>query len=1115
MSFKTYGLVVMLAVCALICASTADCFADSGPTSQLTYTCGTRITANSPVIGGTRYGRLIRLQQNGSYNGNLIATFEAWPDNYGIYRSTDDGLTWTQISTNLLSSISGWKMRIEPDLFELPQAVGNLSAGTILLAGNAATTNSSDTNSHRIEIWFSVNQGSTWQFRGLVDQSTNQGLWEPNLALSSSGQLVCYYSDERFQSSNYDQLLGERVSPDGGLTWGPEIYVCAVADGVKRPGMAVTKKLPNGQYVVTYEGVNFGGDSQVYMKFSSDGTNWGSASSLGTALQTAGGAYVGGTPYIMWSPAGGSNGTLIVSGKYDINTPNTDREFLINTNLGQGNWTMIPAAVQWQGGGNQLSGWSQGMIPTADGQGVIQMSSSQITVNGNTNDNEMLVGREQLILSGQTCNFANQNSGLALEVPGNSATHGVGLQQNFVTGGPAQQWTFNDLGNNVWTLTNPGNQMAWDDAGWNTNAGATLDQYDYNGQAVQQFKLRPLGNGGWNFINVNSSLFVTVTNASTNPGAALVLWTNTATAEQNWFVSQPSVIPDACYRLNGDVLDSSGNGNDGTPSATATNYVAGRNGNLTLQFNGVDSYVQVPRSIGSGSCFSIAFWMKTTSTGGSGSSWTGGAGLVDGAVIGVTNDFGVSLLNSKIAFGVGNPDTTLQSTVTVNDGQWHYVVATRNDFTGMMTIYLDGLLNTNRIGPIGARMTPPFLRLGGLQTGGGIYNGALADVRLYNGWLDTNAIAQLFSAPVPLLRLKFEESSGTTAADATGNGWNGTLVNGPTWVAGESGNAVSMNGTNQYVSLPAGVVSSLNDFTISAWVKLNALSTWARLFDFGTGTGDFMFLTPTASPSGVRFGITTSGSGNEQSINYTNNLSLGVWHNIAVTFAAGIGILYVDGLPVATNSAINLTPSLLGNTTQNWIGRSQFSNNPYLNGLVDDFRIYNGALSPGEIASLVTPLAAPTGLNATGGDAQVSLSWTASLNADGYNLKSSLTNGGPYSLVASNVPTIVFTNTGLLNGTNYFYVVSATNSVGESSNSIQISVRPTSASQPALSFSMNNGQMQLAWPGDHTGWMLQVQTNSLTGTNWVTLPGTGSSSQFQVPINPAVQDVFYRLLSPY
>ena len=345
--------------------------------------------------------------------------------------------------------------------------------------------------------------------------------------------------------------------------------------------------------------------------------------------------------------------------------------------------------------------------------------------------------------------------------------------------------------------------MAWDDAGWDTNAGARLDQFAYNGLPVQQFKLRPVGNGGWNFININSSLFVTVTNASKNPGAALVLWTNTTTPEQNWIVSQPSVISDAYYRLNGDVLDNSGHGNDGAPSASATNYVAGRNDNLALQFNGTDSYVQIPRSIGAGSCFSIAFWMKTTSMGGAGAPyWYDGNGLVDGMVSSGANDFGVSLLGGKIAFGVGNPDTTLQSTATVNDGQWHHVTVTRNGLTGMMTIYLDGIFNTNRIGPIGARMAPPYLRLGGLQTGYGFYNGALADVRLYNSWLDTNAIAQLFSAPTPLLQLEFDESSGSTAFDATGNGWDGTLVNDPTWVAGESGNAVSLNGTNQYVSLP-------------------------------------------------------------------------------------------------------------------------------------------------------------------------------------------------------------------------------------------------------------------------------------------------------------------------
>ena len=121
-------------------------------------------------------------------------------------------------------------------------------------------------------------------------------------------------------------------------------------------------------------GILYGGFSQAYIKFSNDGTNWGSASDLGTPVQTASGAYVGACPYIMWSPAGGStNGTLVLSGQFLINSPNTDREFLINTNLGVGNWTMIPAAVQWQGGGNSLPGWSQGMIPTADGLGVIQL----------------------------------------------------------------------------------------------------------------------------------------------------------------------------------------------------------------------------------------------------------------------------------------------------------------------------------------------------------------------------------------------------------------------------------------------------------------------------------------------------------------------------------------------------------------------------------------------------------------------------------------------------------------------------------------------------------------------------------------------------------------------
>ncbi len=1084
----------------------------------LPYTCGTRITASSPVNGGTRYGRIIRLQYNGSANGTLIATYESWPNDFRFYRSTDDGLTWTQIGAPVLSSTTGWVMKVEPDLYELPAAMGNLPAGTILLAGNSETT--AGGNNHRMEVWYSLNQGVTWQFRGVADTSTNLGMWEPRLGSSSSGQLVCYYSDERFASSGYNQLLGERVSPDGGLTWGPEIYVCAVADGAKRPGMAVTARLPNGQYVMSYEGVGFGGYSQVHLKFSSDGTNWGSVSDLGTPVQTSGGAYVGACPYILWSPAGGSNGTLVVSGQFLINSPNTDREFFINTNLGQGNWTMIPAAVQWQGGGNNLAGWSQGMIPTAGGQGIIQMASSQITVSGNTNNNEMLVGREQLILPGLTYHLANQKSGLALEIPGNSPTHGVGLQQGVVAGGPAQQWTFNDQGNNVWTVTNSGNSLAWDDSGWSTTPGTKLEQWDYNGLPVQQFKLQPVGNGAWRFINVNAGLTVTVTNASISPGAAIMLSINTATAEQNWFPSQPVVIPTAYYALDGNALDDSGHGNDGTPGASATNYVAGRSSGRALQFNGVDSYVQISRSIGAGAGFAMTCWMNTTSPGNSGGVWFVGAGLVDGDVNGLANDFGVSLLNGKVAFGVGNPDTTLQSTVTVNDGQWHHVAVTRNGLDGAMAIYLDGVLNTNMLGPVGARMASLFLRLGSIATGfaGKYYSGALADVRLYNGWLDTNAITQLITAPALLAQLKFDESSGSTAADTTGHGWNGTLMNNPAWVPGHNGNAVNLNGTSQYVSLPTNVVCTLNDFSITAWVYLNASAMWNRVFDFGTGTTAYMTLIPQSSAGTLRYTITTTGNGNEQQINAPSALPVGGWHHVAVTQNAGVGILYLDGAAMATNSAMTLTPSLIGSTTQNWIGRSEWSADPYLNGRVDDFRIYNSALNPGEIASLVTPLTAPTGFTGTRGDGQAILNWNASLNANGYNLKRSLTDGGPYFIVATNLPALTFTDNGLLNGTNYYYVVTATNFVGESGDSIQVGVRPASAAPAPLSCALSAGQLQLTWPLDHGGWILQMQTNAPgggLGTNWITLPGSDLNNQYSAPVNPASGSVFYRLVSPY
>jgi chitin-binding protein len=86
---------------------------------------------------------------------------------------------------------------------------------------------------------------------------------------------------------------------------------------------------------------------------------------------------------------------------------------------------------------------------------------------------------------------------------------------------------------------------------------------------------------------------------------------------------------------------------------------------------------------------------------------------------------------------------------------------------------------------------------------------------------------------------------------------------------------------------------------------------------------------------------------------------------------------------------------------------------------------------------------APTGLAAAAGNAQVALTWAATSGATGYNVKRSTTNGGPYSNVATNVSGTSFTNTGLTNGTTYYYVVTAVNASGESPLSTQVSGTPT------------------------------------------------------------------------
>jgi Concanavalin A-like lectin/glucanases superfamily/F5/8 type C domain/NPCBM-associated, NEW3 domain of alpha-galactosidase/Trehalase len=171
-----------------------------------------------------------------------------------------------------------------------------------------------------------------------------------------------------------------------------------------------------------------------------------------------------------------------------------------------------------------------------------------------------------------------------------------------------------------------------------------------------------------------------------------------------------------------------------------------------------------------------------------------------------------------------------------------------------------------------------------------------------------------------------------------------------TRVGGRLGNAVQLCGQGQYVNLPDGIVSSLHDFTVSTWVKPAANPQWSRVFDFGSGTNSYMFLS-LSNGSGLRFAITTDGGNNEQRLDTPSALPLNTWSHVAVTLAGTTATIWVNGMAVVTRNDVTLAPVDLGHTTQDYIGKSQY-NDPYADATFDDFQIYDHALTPSQIADL-------------------------------------------------------------------------------------------------------------------------------------------------------------------
>ena len=193
----------------------------------------------------------------------------------------------------------------------------------------------------------------------------------------------------------------------------------------------------------------------------------------------------------------------------------------------------------------------------------------------------------------------------------------------------------------------------------------------------------------------------------------------------------------------------------------------------------------------------------------------------------------------------------------------------------------------------------------------------------------------------------FEENTD----DQSVNRNNGGVPSAATYVESNTeGYALSLNGSSDFMQLPA-TIANHRQMTVAAWFNRKGGSNWQRIFDFGNGEDEYMFLSPCAGTSSrLRFAI--KNGGDEQYLDGEGDpIRNNTWVHVAVTLDEDGVKLYQNGELVGTSTSITIRPDEF-RPVMNYIGRSQFIADPMFNGSIDDFRIYNYALNDGQVKDL-------------------------------------------------------------------------------------------------------------------------------------------------------------------
>lgn len=377
----------------------------------------------------------------------------------------------------------------------------------------------------------------------------------------------------------------------------------------------------------------------------------------------------------------------------------------------------------------------------------------------------------------------------------------------------------------------------------------------------------------------------------------------------------------------------------------------------------------------------------------------------------------------------------------------------------------------------------------------------------------------------------FNEGQGITAADGSGSGNNGTLINSPGWIAGESGNALNFaSGGRGYVS--ASGAESLADLythgmTVAAWIKPRSGGggNGGRIIDKDNNNGGWFFAMNGAT--GIKLAIDTF-STSSPSRPSTASIKLNVWQHVAATWdgsTSGSNIhIYINGV-LADGTAANGagtpesdadTPFAIGN-------RSIDTARPF-DGGVDEVRVYSGVLTAAEIQALASGTTpppdtqaptVPTGLKTTAvTTSSITIGWTASTDLPasggtgvaGYYVYRNGNTTTPFATVKGST---AFTDSGLTSGTTYTYQVA----------SFDAAVPANVSARTAVLSAATTPQSPSTLTGGDIGGVTAKGSSSLSGSTYtvkgsgVDIWGTADSFQFDSQLFTGDGTIIARVVS--